>query len=234
MRVMMMKLGVFAVMCFAVACGPMGPVNYGGGPSHDGSGNGTSAQFNPYSAVRPDPATVTAVRIYEGDKQTLRNAGATFVGDLDVDAQQKLDLPFDKKRPSYDGLAPRAAMEAAKVGATHFVLVDAGVDVTEYTVQHAQEHTESVQVYDEHGRKRTESVTTYRPEQKIKTSQQRGRFALFRVDPTRWSELPEQLRPIPLEGVSTTPAPKTEPQQMAIPVPTPESNSKAAKKKAGY
>ncbi len=229
----------------------MGPVNYGGGPN---ANNGTSAQFSPYSAIRPEPSTANAVRVYEGDKAILRSAGATFVGDLDVDTQQHLQLPFDSKRPNYDGLAPRAALEAGKVGATHFILVDAGVDVTEYTVQDAHEETETQVGYDQYGRKHVQSVTTHRPEKTIKTAAQRGRYALFRVDPSRWGDLPPQLRPLPLDGVAvgtttlTAAAQEAKAQQeqqqaqqqqaqqqpVTLPPPNAKSSSKAAIKKAGY
>lgn len=177
-------------------CHRMGPVNHGGGFGPGGSAVGV--QFNPYSAVRPEQATRDAVRFYEGDKATLSKVGAQYVGDLELDANQRVAFPGFTKKPNGEMLAQRAAWEAAKVGATHYVLVEAGTDVNEYQVTPQQTETESVSGYDANGRKVTQSVTTHHEAKSIRTETPRGRFALFRVDPQRWNELPAALRPAPL------------------------------------
>lgn len=203
-------LAAFAFACLT-GCHRMGPVNHGGG--FGPGGNAVGVQFNPYSAVRPDPATRDAVRFYEGDKATLSKVGAQYVGDLEVDANanaSSVAFPGFTKKPNANVLAQRAAYEAAKVGATHYVLVESGTDVNEYQVAPQQTETESVSGYDRNGRKVTQSVTTHHDAKSIRTETPRGRFALFRVEPERWNELPAALRPAPmppppsLEPASTT------------------------------
>jgi hypothetical protein len=184
----------------------MGPINHGGGFGNGGAN--VDVNFTPYSAVRSEKATEQAVRFYEGDKQTLSKAGAQYVGELELDAHENVAFPFNKKKKGSIGdlLSGRAASEAAKVGATHYLLVETGVDVNEYQVTPEQEETQQVQGYDQHGRKVTNSVTTKHEAKSIRTESPRGRFALFRVDPNRWSELPNQLRPAMMAGepASTT------------------------------
>lgn len=205
-----MRTPLFVVAAFAFfalpACHRMGPVNHGGGFGNGGAS--VDVNFTPYSAVRSERATESAVRFYEGDKQTLAKAGAQYVGELELDAHESVAFPFNKKKKKNIGdlLAGRAASEAAKVGATHYLLVETGVDVNEYQVTPEQTETEQVSGYDRNGRKITNSVTTKHDAQSIKTEAPRGRFALFRVDPNRWSELPQQLRPAMMAGdrASTT------------------------------
>jgi hypothetical protein len=192
------KTGLFLALLTVASltgCHRMGPTNHGGGPS---GGNAVGVEFTPYSAVRSDPATRDAVRFYEGDKATLSKVGAQYVGELELDANQRVAFPGFSKKPNANTLAQRAAYEAAKVGATHYVLVEAGTDVNEYQVTPQQTETESVSGYDANGRKVTQSVTTHHDAKSIRTETPRGRFALFRVDPQRWNELPPALRPAPM------------------------------------
>jgi hypothetical protein len=197
---------LFAVSLTAVTgCHRMGPVNHGGGFGNGGAA--VDVTFTPYSAVRSERATESAVRFYEGDKQLLSKAGAQYVGELELDAHENVSFPFNgkkKKKNIGDILSGRAASEAAKVGATHYLLVETGVDVNEYQVAPEQEETEQVQGYDQHGRKVTNSVTTKHEAKSIRTEAPRGRFALFRVDPNRWTELPAPLRPTMMAGDPTS------------------------------
>ena len=103
--------------------------------------------FTPYTAVRSERSTDAAIRFYEGDKQALSKVGAQYVGELLLERKARRSERSDA----------RAADEAARVGATHLLLIES------------------------------------------------GRFALFRVDPQRWNDLPQQLRPVMAgEPVSTT------------------------------
>jgi hypothetical protein len=196
---------LFAASLTAVTgCHRMGPINHGGGFGKGGAA--VDVAFTPYSAVRSERATESAVRFYEGDKQTLSKAGAQYVGELELDAHENVSFPFNgkkKKNSIGDLLSGRAASEAAKVGATHYLLVETGVDVNEYQVAPEQEETQQVQGFDQHGRRVTNSVTTKHEAKSIKTEAPRGRFALFRVDPNRWNELPTQLRPAMMAGEPT-------------------------------
>lgn len=207
------------------ACHPMGPTNHGGGFS---SGSAANAHFSPNSAVRDSASTASAIRFYAGDKAMLQNAGATYIGDLDMDAHQTLSLPFQKK-PTAESLAARAATEAARVGATHYVLVEAGVDVKEYEVAPERTETESASVVGRDGRTHTQSVTEHKKAQSIRTETPRGRFALFRVDPARWSDLPAALRPAPLspapaEAATTTTTTQGNVSHPSSSAPEPASN----------
>lgn len=194
----------FASLTAVTGCHRMGPVNHGGGFGKGGAA--VDVNFTPYSAVRSEKATEQAVRFYEGDKSLLSKAGAQYVGELELDAHESAAFPFKKKRKQNIGdiLSGRAASEAAKVGATHYLLVETGVDVNEYQVAPEQEETQQVQGYDQHGRKVTSSVTTKHEAKSIRTEAPRGRFALFRVDPDRWNELPEPLRPAMMAGEPTS------------------------------
>jgi hypothetical protein len=191
---------LFAASLTAVTgCHNMGPINHGGGFSNGHSN--VDVNFTPYSAVRSEKSTETAVRFYEGDKALLSKAGAQYVGELELDAHESVAFPFNKKKQNVGNiLSGRAASEAAKVGATHYLLVETGVDVNEYQVAPEQEETNQVQGYDQHGRKVTSSVTTKHEAKSVRTASPRGRFALFRVDPNRWNELPAQLRPAMMAG----------------------------------
>lgn len=206
------------------ACHPMGPTNHGGGFS---SGSATNAHFSPNSAVRDSASTASAIRFYPGDKSALQNVGATYIGDLDVDAQQTISLPFQKK-PTAESLAARASSEAARVGATHYVLVEAGVDVKEYEIAPERTETESASVVGRDGRTHTQSVTEHKKAQSVRTETPRGRFALFRVDPARWSDLPAALRPVPLSPAPSDAATTTTTQgnvsHPSSSVPEPVSN----------
>lgn len=194
----------FASLTAVTGCHRMGPVNHGGGFGSGGAA--VDVSFTPYSAVRSEKATEQAVRFYEGDKSTLSKAGAQYVGELELDAHESVAFPFNKKKKTNIGdiLSGRAASEAAKVGATHYLLVETGVDVNEYQVTPEQEETQQVQGYDQHGRKVTNSVTTKHEAKSIRTESPRGRFALFRVDPNRWNELPAPLRPAMMAGEPTS------------------------------
>jgi hypothetical protein len=106
------------------------------------------------------------------------------------------------------------------------VLVEAGVDVKEYQVAPERTETESQSGVGRDGRTHTESVTVHKEAQSIRTESPRGRFALFRVDPARWSELPAALRPVPMAGepsstTTTTNAPVSHPSTLPTPSPTP-------------
>ncbi len=202
MRSVAHVLVAFGLLSVA-ACHRFGPINHGGGPS-----SAVGVEFSPHSAVREVASTSNAVRFYAGDKAMLQALGATYVGDLDVDAQQSLHMPFSKK-PSPESLAGRAALGAAGVGATHYVLVESGVDVKEYEVAPERTETESASVMGRDGLMHSQSITEHKKAQSIRTETPRGRFALYRVDPLRWSELPAALRPVPLapaagEAASTT------------------------------
>ena len=97
------------------------------------------AGFTPYRAVRSEQATESALKLDHGDKPLLSKAGAHYVGELEIEGQD------------------RAASEAARAGATHYLAVAP------------------------------------------------SRYALFRVDPNRWNELPAELRPATAgEPTSTT------------------------------
>jgi hypothetical protein len=204
MRTTTTLLAAFALVSLtAVAgCHRRGSVHHGGGYG----GANVDVNFTPYSAVRSEKSTESAVRFYEGDKTLLSKAGAQYVGELELDAHESFSSPFGKRKKQNVGdlLSHRAAAEAAKVGATHFLLVETGVDVNEYQVAPEQEETQQVQGYDQHGRKVTNSVTTKHDAKSIRTEAPRGRFALFRVDPDRWNDLPTQLRPAVMAGEPTS------------------------------
>jgi hypothetical protein len=206
MRTTTTLLAAFALVSLTAVtgCHRMGPINHGGGFGKGGAA--VDVNFTPYSAVRSEKATENAVRFYEGDKTTLSKAGAQYVGELELDAHESVAFPFNgkKKKNIGDILSNRAAAEAAKVGATHYLLVETGVDVNEYQVAPEQEETQQVQGYDQHGRKVTNSVTTKHDAKSIRTESPRGRFALFRVDPNRWNDLPTQLRPAMMAGEPTS------------------------------
>lgn len=123
----------------------------------------------------------SAVRFYEGDKTTLSKAGAQYVGELELDAHESVSFPFNAKKKK-----------------------NVGDHVNEYRVAPEQEETQQVQGYDQHGRKITNSVTTKHEAKSIPTESPRGRFALFRVDPNRWNDLPTPLRPAMMAGDPTS------------------------------
>lgn len=209
-----------------VACADFGPPDFA---THGGQAAQPNADvhFEPYTAVTHGQAATSAVRIYKGDKPSIDAAGAAFLGELELEAHESLGNPFRHKssRPNVDALSSRAASEAARRGATHILLVEAGVDVQEYKIAPAQTTTDTVQGYDQSGRRVSQSVTTHHEAQAVRTESPRARFAIFRVEPGAWTNLPGPLRPEPTPAMAAAlaapPPPSTPPPAPVVEAPAP-------------
>lgn len=185
-------------------------------------GRGVDVQFVPNSARREGTVTDRALRFYAGDRVLLQQTGATFVGEFEVDT--KAQIAWFGRKSNVDALSARVAYEAARVGATHFVLLESGVDVRDIVV--SPEHTETQSESHVHrGHVHTDSVTVHRPAQSIRTESPFAKFAVFRIDPSRWAELPDGLRPSPLAIAPVTPVPSSTAFPAPKPVPTESAGS---------
>lgn len=163
-------------------------------------------RFEPHSAVSAGSrVTPEAVRFYAGDVETLRRLQPTYVGELVVDVRKQWGW---EKTPEVEELAARTAIASAEHGATHYILVEQGVDVHERLLTPETTEITSEKSVDADGRVHEKKVATTRPAEVATTTTPRGRFLAYRIDPARWSELPLPLQPKPLPGgTDVAPAP---------------------------
>lgn len=155
-------------------------------------------RFEPYSAVAAGAkVTPEAVRFYAGDVDTLRRFHPTFVGDVYVDVSKQWGW---EKTPEFEALVSRTATESADNGATHFILVEKGVDVHERLLTPETTETDTETTVDDQGKVHEKKVQKTKPAETVTTTTPRGRFRAYRIEPAYWSQLPVALQPKPLPG----------------------------------
>ena len=161
-------LSVFSPFCVAiVACG--------GTPA-------AGMDFRPHSATHvADRKAVGAVIVYEGDLETLRVLGGSYLGQIEAQGQ----------RDSYrQGLRYEVQMRAADLGATHVLPVLNSERATFEVVQHTPD-----QVWVEFTS--TGAVATEAPGLRTEHAVAVGTYFLYSVPPGAFERLPEALRPVP-------------------------------------
>ena len=133
---------------------------------------------------RPSPSvtgvysrvTGSAITFAESDKAALDQAGAVYLGEIEVHGVRG-GLVSGGAGPA--NLTGRSSLEAAQRGASHFILLTGDV-------QRITTGTDVVVTrYGAYAAPRTEQDVT-------------ARYALLRVEPGHWQELPPALRPEPL------------------------------------
>jgi hypothetical protein len=162
----------------------------------------TRCEYEPYSASATfTPVTGRAVEVFEGDIETLKRAGGKIVGYLDVSGNG-----FSSFRTT----ASRAARDAALHGATHFVVLGKDVDTSYATTPGytTSKTTGSASAYAygnyAHAYGQSTTNTVYTPPQTYQINKPRARYAIIRVDPSRWTSLPEPIRPQPIPSKPAT------------------------------
>lgn len=140
------------------------------------------AEFTPRSVtIARGPVTETAMVFYEGDLAALEKAGAEVQGKLELHGN------------AYAGattLEKKAKAEGAAAGGTHVMLVDESWTHTESKITSDTATTRS----NGDGTYRT----TFTPGMTQTRSNMHATYAVVRVPPERWGDLPAQLRPDPV------------------------------------
>ena len=144
-------------------------------------GGGPTYHFGPSPTAPQGLKAVTqmAVEIKESDRAALEGAGGQILGILHVQIDQTSSpLAGPTSAPNGNKLTPQAAREGAEHGATHFPY-DGDTDDARMAITHLGGGNDHTVV---------------------------AKFTMWRVEPTRWAELPEKLRPATAAAVSLTSA----------------------------
>lgn len=140
----------------------------------------TTTDFHPYSATAVKHAvTEQAVFAYPGDVAKLKAAGGELVGWLTVGGNGFA---------SRDDVRDQALVEAAARGGSHVLIFDESAE------------TSLVQLTNDRAMTTVNgntATTTFQPGMVAPVTRHNGTFAIVRVPPHAWSELPPQLRPMP-------------------------------------
>lgn len=142
--------------------------------------------YEPRSAAQPQQSVQRAARFYEGDIETIAKANGEVIGVLTIGI-----APGWVSTDGYNELHEKAAIEAARRGATHFIL--GGTDdrpSTEYigtTTGHATTSTSGTDLST-----RYVGTTVLVP---VTTIRERATYVLVRVPADRLWRLPDPLRP---------------------------------------
>lgn len=200
-RALVLVLSLAPSLLFATACDNVRVKNSNLAPAAN-----LGVRFEPHSAVSVGArVTPEAVRFYPGDVDTLRRFQPSYVGELVVDVHKQWGW---EKTPQVDELVARTAVASAENGATHFILVEAGVDVHERLLTPDTTESTSEKSADADGGAHAKKLEATRPAEGAAKTTPRGRFLAYRIEPARWSELPLPLQPKPLPGgTDVTPAP---------------------------
>jgi hypothetical protein len=138
----------------------------------------TWADFKPRTAVTKSRLVDKALMAYADDIARLKELGGEDLGMIVVRGN-------GAATPSE--LRERAMIEAAVRGATHLLIGGEQVDSEVVTLRGPSAVT---------SRYGDTLVTTTQPEQKATINRHSGGYEAIRVDPERWSELPDGLRPV--------------------------------------
>lgn len=138
-----------------------------------------------HTAQRPAPSTSAAIVFFTGDAKLIDGAGASFLGRVIVrGGEGAKEASFEKA----------AAESAARDGGTHVMMVgeedaEKEIGTLERTSSSGSGSCYSASCFAS-GSRATTTVKVTRVE---KTRV----FAIYAVDPDRWEDLPQQLRPRP-------------------------------------
>ncbi len=150
-------------------------------------GGGPSYHFGaaPSAPQGLAPATMMAVEIQTADRAALEGVGGQIIGTLHVQIDQTSSaLAGPTSAPNGNKLTPQAAREGAEHGATHFTY-DGDTSDARVSFTHVVGTKDHTVV---------------------------GKFTMWRVEPARWAELPEKLRPAPATSATLTSASASQPK----------------------
>ncbi len=152
------------LLLLATACGPTTSFDH------------IAINYQPSPNVTTQLTRVTseAVSYSDTDVKTLNEAGAVYIGELDLEGVRG-GLASGGAGPA--NLSGRASLEAATRGATHYMLLGGNVE------RGPSGHT--VVVVTER------SAFATNPQQQEVTA----RYAMLRIEPDHWATLPAPLRP---------------------------------------
>lgn len=144
---------------------------------------GINVDYKPSGAAAGQSRLVgSALKYADKDLETIKATGAVYLGELEAHAEKDTDL---SNQSGANGLEGRMSLEAAQRGATHFTL-------TASDVEHKLAPSTGF------------SATPFQRNGVAQTQGIKARYALWRVEPGKWSELPKELRPEGLPGATTT------------------------------
>jgi hypothetical protein len=133
---------------------------------------GVDISFHPSARADAQPRVVASAVELRGESDTtlVKEAGGIYLGELEV-VGQKAGLMY-MSQSGGGTLSGRVSLEAASRGATHFYLASSRIE-------------NGVETHPS----RNGSTTS------IPTSKTHARYALFRVEPGGWANLPASYRP---------------------------------------
>ncbi len=146
---------------------------------------GINVDYKPSGAAAGQQRLVgSALKYADKDLEAIKATGAVYLGELEAHAEKDTDL---SNQSGANGLEGRMSLEAAQRGATHFTL-------TASDVEHKLAPSTGF------------SATPFQRNGVAQTQGIKARYALWRVEPGKWAELPKELRPEGLPGATSTTA----------------------------
>ena len=142
--------------------------------------HGPVSEFKPYTARAAQgyrPSVHHAIEVYEGDISKLIAAGAVLLGTMETDSNGF----------STEYVRKQALRDVAARGGTHAVVADI------YTIAHWLQISADRAATAVSGDAATTTVTSGAI---LPVAGYDGTYLVVRVPPSRWSELPESVRPL--------------------------------------